>query len=97
MSSTANNSAPGEIIAAIVVNGQEVGSNITKPAGYFSTTIVLNPPIELHPGDRINFRSKNNNHQVKQTIISLIAFDVRRTLRNLWGSCGRWDTCACQA
>ena len=28
---------------------------------------------------------------------SLIAFDVRRTLRNLWGSCGRWDTCACQA
>ena len=27
----------------------------------------------------------------------LIAFDVRRTLRNLWGSCGRWDTCACQA
>ena len=27
----------------------------------------------------------------------IIAFDVRRTLRNLWGSCGRWDTCACQA
>lgn len=72
ISSTANNSAPGEIIAAIVVNGQEVGSNITKPAGYFSTTIVLNPPIELNPGDRINFRSKNNNHQVTQTIISLI-------------------------
>ena len=72
ISSTANNSAPGEIIAAIVVNGQEVGSDITKPAGYFSTTIVLNPPIELNPGDRINFRSKNNNHQVTQTIISLI-------------------------
>ena len=27
----------------------------------------------------------------------VVAFDVRRTLRNLWGSCGRWDTCACQA
>ena len=30
-------------------------------------------------------------------LLKLIAFDVRRTLRNLWGSCGRWDTCACQA
>ena len=29
--------------------------------------------------------------------LGIIAFDVRRTLRNLWGSCGRWDTCACQA
>lgn len=71
-SSTANNSAPGQIIVAIVVNGQEVGSNITKPAGDFSTTVQFNPPIQLSPGDRINFRIKNNNSQVTQTIISLI-------------------------
>lgn len=72
MSSTANNSAPGQIIVDIVVNGQEVGSNITKPAGDFSTAVQYNPPIQLSPGDRINFRSKNNNSQVTQTIISLI-------------------------
>ena len=71
-SSTANNSAPGKIIAAVIVNGQEIGSYITKPAGHFSTTVVFNPPIELSPGDLINFRSKNNNSQVTQTIISLI-------------------------
>ena len=41
------------------------------------------------------FYARNNPVQRFSTWI--IAFDVRRTLRNLWGSCGRWDTCACQA
>ena len=52
-SSTANNSAPGKIIAAVIVNGQEIGSYITKPAGHFSTTVVFNPPIELRWLNRV--------------------------------------------
>ena len=41
----------------------------------------------------------NTSYTSKGLVLALkfIAFDVRRTLRNLWGSCCRWDTCACQA
>ena len=73
MSSTLNNNAAGNIVVAVVVNGNEVGNQyyITKPSGQFSTTIVFDPPIELNPGDRVNFRSKSNTN-VTHTIISLI-------------------------
>ena len=61
ISSSLNNNPPGNIVVAVVVNGNEVGNSyyITKPSGQFSATAVFNPPLELNPGDRVNFRSKS--------------------------------------
>ena len=75
---------------------------------YFWLTYEGLAPVELEGQSNFpHVRSKMRRVVMRYLTISrrysrrlrwlIVAFDARRTLRNLWGSCGRWDTCACQA
>ena len=58
LSASSSGSAQGTATVNLVVNGTEQTSyGVTKPAGQYSGTSIFEPPLEVAPGDRLNFRS----------------------------------------
>ena len=57
----------------LVVNGTEQTSyGVTKPAGLYSGTSIFETPLEVAPGDRLNFRSATSNRNILAAVVSLL-------------------------
>ena len=72
---TSSGLAPGQSEVALVINGVEVDRSaykVTKPDGQYSSTTTFSTPLDVHEGDRINFRSVSTNPSVSTATVSLL-------------------------